>query len=165
MNIPVLTFSGKVVVRPDTTWNRTGEDFYAPDFIDSLSFSTVVFARVTRLGKCVPKRFASRYYSTVGDGILLYPDSMDDGSPEGYASACCLDKTSILPDSSSQPGPSELIDAAVESITRICRIRSGDIIAVETAPRQPLCTKRDGDFRVRVDRIPEFDIIFGDFGI
>ena len=31
MNIPVITASGKVIVRPDTTWERDNEDVYIMD--------------------------------------------------------------------------------------------------------------------------------------
>ena len=59
MNIPVITVSGKVIVRPDTTWERDNEDLYLPDFVNSLSWTPVFFARVSKPGRWIGPAFAS----------------------------------------------------------------------------------------------------------
>ena len=95
MNIPVITASGKVIVRPDTTWERDNEDVYLPEFVNSLSWTPVFFARVSKPGRSIGRAFASRYYDGIGFGVLLYPDDLLDGSEEGFACASCLDKVTF----------------------------------------------------------------------
>ena len=97
MNIVVKTASGHCVVRPDTSWVRKNDDLYLPDFAGPLSFSPIVYAHVSRPGKSIGSRFASRYYDSISYGMLLYARNLLDGSPEGYASAICMGHTSFLP--------------------------------------------------------------------
>lgn len=169
MNIIVKTFSGKCIVRPDTTWERDNEDFYPPEFVSALSSTKVLFARISKPGRSVGLRFASRYYDGFGYGVLLYPEDMLDGSETGFACASCLDHTSFLPfpvkektELSSEE--SAMIESAIEEATRYIYIRTGDIIAIELCGRTPLCRREDGTFSYVSDfqgkTLPEFKIVF-----
>lgn len=153
MNILVLTSSGKVIMRPDTSWERLNDDFFVPDFVQGLKFSPVFFARISRPGKAIGQRFVSRYYDALGLGLLLYPANFLDGSPEGFASACCLTHSSYLPiqmlDKESFSSPSfriskdseelfrgcgyglEMVEKAISRVTEISLVRKGDLVAVE----------------------------------
>ena len=51
MNIIVKTASGHIIVRPDTTWEKDNEDVFPQDFIDTLTFAPVMFARVCKSGQ------------------------------------------------------------------------------------------------------------------
>lgn len=172
MNIPVLTASGRVIVRPDTSWERDNEDVFLPDFVDELSWTPVLFARVSKPGRSVAAKFADRYYDGIGYGVLLYPEDMIDGSPEGFACASCLDHTSFLPFPiynkvtlgregnvfevkkdgegifSYNSGNEEMVAKAIEEVTRFCYIRTGDLIAIELSPRVPLCSRKDGQCHI-----------------
>ena len=99
MNITVrLHGTGTFVCRPDTTWERESRDFFFPDFVDSMWYAPVVFARISRAGKCIGRKFAGRYYDGANFGILLYPGNLlNTGKPESVASASVLDHSSILP--------------------------------------------------------------------
>ena len=85
------------MVRPDTTWEKDNADFFPPEFVEQLTFSPVVFARILKPGRSVVRRFASRYYDAVNFGVLLYPENLLDASSESFATASCLDHTSFLP--------------------------------------------------------------------
>ena len=170
MNIVVLTFSGKVVVRPDTTWEKDGEDFFVPDFVSRLSWTPVVYSRLTKPGRSIAARFAGRYFESLGFGTLLYPEDFIDGSPEGFARACCLDHTSFLPGtmfsksgcedvrfSTSRDGQeifacgcpaTDDIEAAIAETSRFCYLRTGDLVAVELQARSLLCRREDGQCRI-----------------
>lgn len=172
MNIALKTSSGRIVMRPDTTWERANADVYLPEFVDRVSWSPVVFARLTRAGRSVGRRFASRYYDSAGFGVLLYPEDMIDGSPEGYAEASCIDHTSFLPDvlfgpeeldsgglftvtkdgaeiySAVSPGRAALEDA-IPPVTSRIYIRTGDLLAVEIAPRSPLTSRAEGNVTLK----------------
>ena len=171
MNIVVRTAEGKYIVRPDTTWERDNEDIYIPEFVDRISWTPVLFARISKPGRSVGEDFAERYYDGIGYGVLLYPEDMCDGSEAGFACASCLDHTSFLPfpiynkvtldrpgnvfelrfssdgDSagslifSHSNASSAEIRKAIAEATRYIYIRTGDIIAIELQPRKPLCSR------------------------
>jgi hypothetical protein len=170
MNIAVKTCDGHILVRLDTTWEKDNEDFYPPEFVDSLTYSPVIFARVQKPGRSISQKFASRYYDAVNFGVLLYPENLNDGSPAGLAQASCLDHTSFLPTPLFQPltigqkdnsfelrkssrkvysigGEDitlETIENAIVECTKYIYIRTGDFIAVELTDRKPLAVRSDG---------------------
>ena len=172
MNIPVITSNGKIIVRPDTTWERDNEDVYLPEFVDSLSWTPVFFVRVSKPGRSIGEKFASRYYDAVGYGVLLYPENLIDGSEEGFACASCLDKTSFLPFPLYNPvtlgvdgnefvlrcadrelfrssaGSRSLAERALVEVSRRCYLRTGDLVAVELQAREKLLTRTEGSARV-----------------
>lgn len=184
MNIIVKTSSGHITVRPDTTWEKDNEDFYPPEFVDELTYSPVLFARVLKPGRSVGRKFASRYYDSVGYGVLLYPENMLDGTPEGYAQAICLDHTSFLPAPTIPPQRLEefslfrnedelfnynilslnMIEDALVEATKLLYIRTGDLIAIELTDRRPLVNRSDGSARVNATsgerKVLDFRIIF-----
>ena len=103
MNILTKTFGGRIVCRPDTTWEKDNEDFYPPEFVEALSFAPAIFVHILKPGRSISRKFVSRYYDGVGFGILLYPENMITGEPESYAQSICLDKISYLPAPYLQP--------------------------------------------------------------
>ena len=157
MNIVVRTYGGHTVVRPDTTWERDGDDLYVPEFIGSLSYAPVFTAHICKAGKSVSPRFADRYIDAIGFGVLLYPDELLDGSEEGFASASCLDHTSVLPSAMSartalgnaqepfilykdgkeifRSGKTDtgMIESAISEASSFVSLRIGDMIAIELA--------------------------------
>lgn len=162
MNIPVRTASGKVIVRPDTTWKRDDDSCWMPDFVTLASWAPVEFISISRLGKSVPAKFADRYYDAIGFGFLLYPETLIDGSPEGFACASCLDHTTflsyprtfgkdhdeefiVLKDGAEifrrPPLPVSEIWAAVEDVTGRCLVRRGDLLAIEMQERSALASR------------------------
>lgn len=174
-------------MRPDTTWEKDNEDFYPPEFVDELTYSPVLFARILKPGRSVGRKFASRYYDSVGFGVLLYPENMLDGTPEGYAQAICLDHTSFLPTPMFQPQRLEedgrfslfrnevelftfdhpslnMIEETLVEATRLLYIRTGDLIAIELASRKPLTIRPDVSSHITGtfdnNEIIDFQIIF-----
>lgn len=188
MNIVTLTSSGRVIVRPDTTWEKDGEDLFVPDFVSRLGWTPVEFARISKPGRSIAVKFASRYFESVGYGVLLYPEDLIDGSEEGYACASCLDHTSFLPGTlmdksgcaaagfSVIRGEEEIfrsggesegrMEAAISEASRFCYLRTGDLLAIELQARLPLCSREDGRCAVRCTtggesrRDAQFEIIF-----
>lgn len=169
MNIVVRTYGGHTVVRPDTTWERDGDDLYVPEFIGSLSYAPVFTAHICKAGKCIAPRFADRYIDAIGFGVLLYPDELLDGSEEGFASASCLDHSSFIVPPALECGctapslelfrdgvkifSSGALDAALLrdalcTATRTCFVRRGDILAVEIGRREALCRREAGEYRI-----------------
>ena len=159
-------------MRPDTTWKRGNDDFYAPEFVERLTAAPVFFVRVCKAGRSVGVRFAERYYDSVGCGLLLYPENLIGSSQEGFATACCLDRTTFLtyPEmdrdlSGNQfslnagkkvfycgPTPdAATIGKAIEEVSRFCYLRTGDYIAIELDARKDICSRADGSVEVKGD--------------
>ena len=154
MNIIVKTSSSKYIVRPDTTWERDNEDFFPPEFVDSLSYTPVLFARISKPGRSVSEKFSSRYYDGVGYGMLLYPENMLGTAEEDFACASCLDHTSVLNLQFRDKKEAEKsnnkfvininnnvlyidnvniithIESAISEITKYCWLRVGDLVVV-----------------------------------
>lgn len=99
MNITVRTYGdGVFVCRPDTTWERENKDFYSPDTVSDILYSPVVFARISKAGKSVSRKFAHRYYDGMNFGMLLYPGEIYRRKEAwSLAAASILDHTSYLP--------------------------------------------------------------------
>lgn len=170
MNIVIKTAKGATVTRPDTTWERDNEDLYLPDFVSEMSYTPVLFARICKPGRSISKKFASRYYDAINYGVLLYPEDMINGDEEGYAAASCLDHSSFLPSPfneieslsessfilskdeniifSSSKADTEIIESAIEDVTKTIYIRTGDIVAIELQGRQHLFDRKDGNAHI-----------------
>ena len=163
--------------RPDTTWERENKDIYIPENIDCIYWTPVMFARISKAGKCIQPKFASRYYDSFNFGILIYTGKGD------IAFTSCADHTSILPSPLYNPvvmenqenkfiffKNSEAIfssdcckDALEESLCQASgttSLRIGDYIAVELAESELLAERNDGtaDIRSEFCRNELFDI-------
>lgn len=188
MNIVTLTAKGNVLVRPDTTWERDNEDFYVPEFVSSLLYSPILFARISKPGRSIGGKFASRYYDAIGYGMLLYPADLLNRDEQGWACASCLDHTSFLPYplyspvTFGQDGNSFVlrrdgktlytckslykseVEAAISKVSGICYLRTGDMVAIELAPPAELCDRTDHKTCISGEycgnAVMEFNIIY-----
>ena len=102
MNIIVKPYGSDLCYcRPDTTWERENKDFYSPECVNEIYWTPVVFARVSKAGKCVGSKFVGRYYDAVGCGMLLYCGtsglSVSSGDPRNPATAGCALQRSTGP--------------------------------------------------------------------
>ena len=165
MNIIVKTHEGRCYCRPDTTWEREDRDLFSPDSVNSYLYTPVLFARICKAGKCIGRKFAERYYDSIGYGILLYDGTLMDGSAMAYAASSCRDQTSVLPfpmynrvtlqegsneftvekDGSelfrTSCGSQKMIEDAVSEVSHTVSLRIGDMVAVELADPAPLAGK------------------------
>ena len=56
-------------LKPDTALLRNNDPFYIPSFSSEVHYECELVVRITRLAKCIDKKFASRCYEEVGLGI------------------------------------------------------------------------------------------------
>lgn len=56
-------------LKPDTALQKAGWPFFVPEFSQQVEYETELVVRINRLGKCIPERFAHRYYDEVTVGI------------------------------------------------------------------------------------------------
>ena len=107
MNIIVKPYGSSLCYcRPDTTWERENKDFFSPECVNEIYWTPVVFARVSKAGKCVGRKFVERYYDGVGCGMLLYCGTSTtsfDGSAGVRWLSEVVDRSSILPHPLFQP--------------------------------------------------------------
>ena len=73
-------------LKPDTALLRNNDPFYIPSFSNEVHYECELVVRITRLAKCIDKKFASRCYEEVGLGIDftardLQRDAIQKGLP------------------------------------------------------------------------------------
>lgn len=56
-------------MKPETALLKEGKPFFLPDFAERFEYETEIVIRISRLGKNISERFASRYYDAVTVGI------------------------------------------------------------------------------------------------
>lgn len=155
--------------RPDTTWERENRDYYCPDCLETLEWTPVIFARISKAGKCIGNKFIGRYYDAINFGALIYTGT------EEIAFTSCTDHTSILPfpmynpvvmengenlyevcknnevifsTSNFQKSIIEIRQKLEESIclaSQLTSLRIGDFVVVELAPRTQLAERENGE--------------------
>ena len=163
MNIIVKPYgSAHCSCRPDTTWERENRDFYSPESVSSISWTPVLFVRISKAGKCVSPKFASRYWDAFNYGMLMYAENFIGGSPEAWACASCIDHTSILPFPLFNPvvldqtgnhfmirangvelfdynkGTKTMVEEAIVNASQLISLRIGDVLAIELQARKVL---------------------------
>ncbi len=172
MNIIVKPFEGDCCYcRPDTSWEKENRDFYCPENISRLDWAPIVFLRISKAGKCVAERFASRYYDAFNFGALIY---IGDFMP-CIASASCVDHTSLLPFPLYNPivieGEEniyevrkngeliftanagvklrEMAEKALCKASELISLRIGDLLAIELAPVSPLAIRSENEINMK----------------
>ena len=182
MNIIVKPYGSELCYcRPDTTWERENRDFYSPECVNEVLWTPVVFARISKAGKCIGGKFAARYYDAVGCGMLMY-------GGKDIAFGSCIDHTSILPSPLYNPevldevkefdvetGAEDrytfvlsetrtLLEGAICKASQLTSLRIGDYVAVELAALARLADKCAGEVSVKgtfcENEIFGFKIIF-----
>ena len=179
MNIIVKPYGSDLCYcRPDTTWERENRDLYSPECVNAWNWTPILFARISKAGKCISPKFASRYYDSLNFGALLYIGGTDT------ASGSCADHTSLLPLPLFNPtvmktegnmlqimknedivfstetpyagGISQktLLEAAEDAIckaSQLTSLRIGDYVAIELAAAAVLAEKSEGSLRFKAN--------------
>ena len=166
MNIIVKPYGSDIChCRPDTTWERENRDFYSPECVNEILYAPVVFARISKAGKCIGDKFVERYYDGIGCGMLMYCGISDQQVTS------CVDHTSILPSPMYNPVVMEgcqefsvmkngesiakletaeslwkvLLREAICKASKLTSLRIGDYVAVELTGLQTLARREDSE--------------------
>ena len=171
MNIIVKPYNSDFCYcRPDTTWEKESRDLYVPEGVDKLLWAPVIFARVSKAGKCVSHKFVGRYYDAVGFGALAYSNE------DNIALSSCLDHTSLLPMPLYNPAVleneentfgviigeqniafqvsksmQESIEQAICMVSKRVSLRIGDMVALEIAPLQIAAERKEGEVKMKAE--------------
>jgi len=183
MNIIVRPYGkDSCYCRPDTTWERENRDLYSPDCVNEWYWAPVMFARVSKAGKCINPKFAERYYDSVNFGILLYAGNSE------IAFSSCTDHTSILPAPLYNPVVMEneenmfevfkqgetifrtgtahrgLLEDSICRASQMTSLRIGDMVAIELSHISLLADRSEGEIRLEAsyceNSLSDFRIIF-----
>jgi acylpyruvate hydrolase len=65
-------------MKPDSALLLKNNPFFFPDFSNEIHYETEVVLKISRLGKNIQKKFAGRYFSTVGLGIDFTARDLQD---------------------------------------------------------------------------------------
>ena len=157
MNIIVFKRDGTWCHRPDSSLNHIFLDYYRPEFVQRSEVVPVVYTRIVKAGKCIPLRFAQRYFGEYALGCTI--NDTTPGVSEPMASS--LDFTSVLgmdffpaiglTDSRlsleingtetcavSSATLSGEFYKAISAISQRSTIRLGDIVALEIGPAREI---------------------------
>lgn len=58
-----------VFMKPDSSLLRKNKPFFLPDFSDNIHYELEVVVKISKLGKSISPKFASRYYDEITAGI------------------------------------------------------------------------------------------------
>jgi 2-keto-4-pentenoate hydratase/2-oxohepta-3-ene-1,7-dioic acid hydratase in catechol pathway len=56
-------------LKPDSAILRNNQPFFIPDFSEEIEYGVELVIKITRLGKGIHQKFATKYYETIGIGI------------------------------------------------------------------------------------------------
>lgn len=141
-----------VYLKPDNTLNLKRLPFFLPDFSDSIVARLRLAVRVDRIGKCVERRFADRYYSQMGVAIeFVAADILQSAQHEGlpWTFATSFDESLTISDTvdksrllgqlpelrlNGQPSSvcavsavsADLVDEALSYISQTIKLKTGD---------------------------------------
>lgn len=160
--------------RPDTTWERENKDFYSPDCVNEIYWTPVVFARICKAGKCIGRKFASRYWDSANFGILLH---CNNSNQMDASESSCIDHTSLLPMPLYNPAVLEneantfeiqiestlnqsyisnsgndligILEEGICKASELTSLRIGDFIAVELQEKRLIANRSDRKASIR----------------
>lgn len=86
-------------LKPDTALLRNNDPFYPPHFSQRVDYECELVVKINRVGKCIDRRFAHRYYEEVGLGIDftardLQRHAIEEGLP--WEAAKCFDHSAAI---------------------------------------------------------------------
>lgn len=98
MNIIIVPQNNKsFYCRPDSTLIRALDDYFIPDYVESIEIAPVLYIKTFRAGKAIAQRFINRYIDSYGYGLLIIPNLKSEYSENREFIANTLDFTSIIP--------------------------------------------------------------------
>lgn len=146
----------EVYLMPDSALLFNRRPLFVPDFAEHFTWSSTIVARVNRLGKNVPRKFAHRYYDALTVGLAVRAEGMTDALAEAWDGAAvlgdwlpvgdvelparwevCVD--GVLAAGGSTDSLTTDIDQLIEYVSRYFTLKTGDLLyCCSLEPRQHL---------------------------
>lgn len=157
---PLLPKEPTIFLKPDSALLKDGKPFFLPDFSSRIEYEAELVVRISRLGKNIATRFASRYYDAVTVGIDftardIQQKMRSEGGPwdisKGFDSSAVIGEFIPIAESG-LPGATEFalsingnevqrgitsdmifgIDEIISYVSRFYTIKTGDLIYTGT---------------------------------
>ena len=144
----------KLVLKGDSCLLNGHKPMFIPDWTDSLGVRPCMILRVSRLGKEIAPKFASRYYDAIAPGadffsIDRWRDAMEQGNP--WTEAFAFDYSLAIGEWIEDPETLQKIweeghwivspEEAIVQASKLMTIRQGDLIYIQDA-QMPEAVKR-----------------------
>lgn len=134
-----VTMPPRIEAIPDSAITVPNRPLFLPDFSAEWSGNVCPAYRISRLGKEIGRRFASRYYDAVTLALRIHPvDIVPCGICSVFDSCVTLGEWLPLQEGNLEVGyagltlsltPEEIdIDGAIEAISHYCTLKTGDIV-------------------------------------
>lgn len=150
----------------DSAFGRNGQPWFVPDFGTEWRWRPMLAFRVSRLGKCVAPKFASRYYDAMT--LMFVPECE---SPEADVLLGCMDGGAVagnwIPltetvdvDGVGRPVSDFAIDAFLAHVSRHTTLKTGDILAMEIpeTASEPVILNRRVEMKLNGQTVLGFNI-------
>ena len=130
-----------MVLKCDSCLLNGRKPMFIPDHTKDLRYGKVVIARISRLGKHIEPKFASRYYDALAPGYdFVAYDRLEEARAKGdsWAEAIAFDYSLAIgewtegsgtPDSGKSHAE-KAIEEAISKVSQLMTIRQGDLIYV-----------------------------------
>lgn len=138
-------------VLPDSTGLPSDRPLFIPETDSPVVAIPMIAVRIARLGKCIARRFAHRYYNSWAPALQLVTteaiEAIDNGRMPS-AHLICFDNAIVtgemtstdcnafrfnISDRDATPDK-EKIDLAIEMLSRLNTLKTGDIILIPALP-------------------------------
>ena len=83
MQRTLLLSEPTIFMKPDVSLLKDGKPFYIPDFSSNVQYETEIVVKINRLGKCIDRKFAHRYYDEITVGIDMTARDIQKRLKEG----------------------------------------------------------------------------------
>lgn len=124
----------KMILKGDSSLLNNKKPFFIPDWSRDVRMTPCVVLRVSRMGKSIGLKFASRYFDAVALGLNIFAaDYMSLGDwTRGYAFDFSLPIGQWI-DIEDNPWRDLVIkmDEAIEKASEVMTIRQGDLIVID----------------------------------
>ena len=142
----------QVRLMADSSVLTSGKPFFIPDFAGGFAVQPSLALRVCRLGKCIARRFAHRYYDAAAAAAVVSAHGFTPPVADGSALATAFDGALWLGDfkpigqlSGTRQAACECAeppmapDLIIEAVSRYFTLKMGDIIvAGSLCPDEPI---------------------------
>ena len=143
----------KMVLKGDSSLLVNSKPFFIPDWSEDVRVTPCVVVRVSRLGKNIAARFATRYYDAMAYGMDLqaaeYVVKGDWVRGWAFDYSLVVGKF-VQPEMLSDEKTIISVDEAIHRVSQVMTIRQGDMIYIDypvearqLVPEEVLCVKKD----------------------
>ena len=126
-----------IFMKPDSALLKDSKPFFIPDFCEQVDYETELVVRISRLGKNIAERFASRYYDAVTVGIdFTARDLQRKFRAEGISDIQQIGFHLDIDGNTVQRGNTADmlfgVDRIIAYVSRFCTLKIGDLLFTGT---------------------------------